>query len=177
MSGSIASIVGCSLMAVFCLVAVPMLGHYTDPCNAVNFPPVGNAFTLEECYDLLAAVPKAAPEAKVEAAKDLIFFFTLVARIEAGCLMAMGLGAAYTMTLKMEQRHPGLFILACAAVFAACVDFSHAGVLPLGGNAMVTRKALAASTPLGEFWGTVAVLLWKGFFDSRAAAAAKAKTE
>ena len=168
-SASIVSNVGCGLLAAFFLLAIPSIGHYMDPCNAVNFPDVAGALTVGECYDLLNAAWKAAPQAKQGVAKELMAFFALVARIEAAVLMALGIGAVYTMTLKLEQRHPALFILGCASILASGVDLSSAG-LPIGHNGMVTEKAKAGGLALAGLWLTAGTCIWIGFFASRAAA-------
>ena len=170
-----ASLLGLGVVGFICLGFIILINHYFDACNAVNLPDVEGKFTHAECEGLLKNAINAAPKEKRMAAGELVFFFTLAARVEAAFFISTLVGTLYAATLPLEQRHPVLLPYAVWATLLFFLDANHAGLAPIGKNAFVTEKAKSAAMALMSIWTVVSPCLWWGFFASRAAAGAKAK--
>ena len=172
-----ASTVGLAVVAPLFAVLSLLIGHFFNPCNAVNFPDVGGALSVAECEGMLQAAVDYAPRAKRGAAAELVFFFTLITRVEAACLFAISAAAIYALTQPFESRHPLLFLLAVLGTMLGTMDAEHAGFITLGRNAMLTDGAKEFAKGLTGLWAVTATLLWAGFWGSHAKAKAVAKAK
>lgn len=103
----------------------------------------------------------------------MLWFASLIIRIEGALFGAIGLGAFYALTLPFEQRHPALLLVALATAFAGVIDGHTAGFWRFGSHiddSATPASALGASTALAIGMPVVSICNWIGFFGSRAAA-------
>ena len=96
------------------------------------------------------------------AASELIFFITLIIRVEAAFWLATAVGCFYAITLPFERRQSICLMLFVFGTLVLLIDGNHAGMIPFGGNKFVTENGKNAGFRLMATWAFILPLLLVG---------------